>query len=129
MSVPRFWRKQQSRYNLLGTKCEKCGKYYYPPRSLCPTCRREGKIVDYKFKGTGKIVTYSIVRTASEEYDIQTPFPVAIIELDEGTRMTAAVVCDIDKIHIGMEVKPTFRKITADGESGVIVYGTKFIPA
>ena len=129
MSVPRFWRKQHSRYNLIGTKCETCGKYFFPPRSLCPTCRREGKIVEHKFKGTGKVVTFSIVRTASEEYDLQTPFAVAIIELDEGTRMTAQVICDIDKIYIGMPVKSTFRKITAEGESGVIVYGTKFIPA
>ena len=63
MSVPRFWRKQTNRYNLIGTKCETCGTYYFPPRTLCPKCRREGKIVDYKFKGTGKIVTFLQPRT------------------------------------------------------------------
>ncbi|WOF16716.1 Zn-ribbon domain-containing OB-fold protein [Methanoplanus sp. FWC-SCC4] len=129
MSVPRFWRKQPQRYNLIGTKCETCGTHYFPPRTLCPKCRREGKIVEHKFKGTGKVVTFSIIRTTSEEYDIQTPFPVAIIELDEGTRMTAPVVCDINEIHIGMPVKSTFRKIVSDGPSGTIVYGTKFVPA
>jgi uncharacterized OB-fold protein len=128
MSVPRFWRKQPHRYNLLGTKCETCGSYFFPPRTLCPTCRRNGKIVDYKFKGTGKVVTFSIVRSASSPYDLEAPFPVAIIELDEGTRMTAPVVCGLDEIYIGMPVKQTFRKIVADGESGTIVYGTKFVP-
>ena len=87
------------------------------------------KIVDYKFKGTGTVVTFSIVRTASSPYDLEAPFPVAIIELDEGTRMTAPVVCGLDEIYIGMPVKQTFRKIVADGESGTIVYGTKFVPA
>ena len=128
MSVPRFWRKQTNRYNLIGTKCETCGTYYFPPRTLCPKCRREGKIVDYKFQGTGKIVTSSVVRTASDKFDLQTPFVVAIIELDEGTRLTAPVICsDINEVYIGMRVKSTFRKISADGDSGIIVYGTKFI--
>jgi uncharacterized OB-fold protein len=129
MSVPRYWRKQQNRYRLKGTHCETCGKYFFPPRNLCPTCRRDGKIVDYEFKGDGKVRTFSIIRTASEDYDIQTPFVLAIVELEEGTCLTAHVVCAPEEVYIGMPVKKVFRKIIADGESGVIVYGTKFVPA
>ena len=36
MSVARFWRKIPSRYNLVGTKCETCNTYYFPPRLICP---------------------------------------------------------------------------------------------
>jgi len=131
MSVPRFWRKQPQRYNLIGTKCETCGKYFFPPRSLCPECRRDGKIVEHEFEGTGKVVTYSVIRTTSEQYDMLTPYVIAIIELDEGTRMTAQVVCENpqEDVYIGMPVKKVFRKIVTDGESGVIAYGTKFVPA
>ncbi|WP_421909096.1 Zn-ribbon domain-containing OB-fold protein [Methanolacinia petrolearia] len=128
MSVPRFWRKQPQRYNLIGSKCETCGTYYYPPRTVCPQCRRDGKMVEHKFKGTGEVVTFSIIRTASAPYDYETPYPIAIIELEEGTRMTAPVVCDIEDMEIGMPVRATFRKIVADGDSGMIVYGTKFVP-
>jgi hypothetical protein len=42
--------------------------------------------------------------------------------------MTAQVVCRPDEIKIGMKVKRVFRRIAADGESGVIHYGTKFVP-
>ena len=129
MGVPRYWRKQKNRYNLIGTMCKTCGSYYFPPRELCPKCRRDGEIVEYKFKGTGKIVTYTIIRTAAKEYDYLTPYVVAIIELDEGTRMTAQVICDIDKPYIGMPVKSVFRKITEEGKTGMLVYGTKFVPA
>ena len=60
---------------------------------------------------------------------MQTPYALAIIELDEGTCMTAQVICEPDEISIGMPVKSVFRKIIAEGDSGVIVYGTKFVPA
>lgn len=129
MSVPRYWRKQQNRYNLKGNKCETCGRYFFPPRAFCPECRRDGKIVDYEFSGKGTVRTFSIIRTASDDYDIQTPYAIAIIELVEGTCMTAQVICEPDEIAIGMPVKSVFRKIIADGDSGVIVYGTKFVPA
>lgn len=129
MGVPRYWRKQKNRYRLIGTKCNTCGTHYFPPRELCPKCRRDGEIVEQQFKGTGKIVTFTIIRTASKEYDHLTPYIVAIIELDEGTRITAQVVCDINKPYIGMPVKSVFRKITEEGLSGMLVYGTKFIPA
>ncbi|GAB7015437.1 Zn-ribbon domain-containing OB-fold protein [Methanogenium cariaci] len=129
MSVPRYWRKQQNRYNLKGNKCETCGRYFFPPRAICPECRRDGKIVDYEFSGNGTVRTFSVIRTASDDYDIQTPYAIAIIELEEGTCMTAQVICDPDEIAIGMPVKSVFRKIISEGDSGVIVYGTKFVPA
>ncbi|MDD1653885.1 MAG: zinc ribbon domain-containing protein, partial [Methanomicrobiales archaeon] len=33
MSVARFWRKIPQRYNLIGTRCETCGTYFFPPRT------------------------------------------------------------------------------------------------
>ena len=57
-----------------------------------------------------------------------TPYVLAIVELDEGPRLTAQLVCSPDEVRIGMRVRPVFRRISADGESGVIHYGTKFAP-
>lgn len=128
MAVPRFWRKIDNRYNLKGTKCEACGNYYFPPRRLCPKCRRDGEIVEHQFKGTGEVSTYTIIHTASHEFDHQTPYVLAIIKLDEGPRLTGQVICDLEQINIGMRVRPVFRKLGEDGEKGVIYYGTKFIP-
>ncbi|MCX6681478.1 MAG: Zn-ribbon domain-containing OB-fold protein [Methanoregula sp.] len=128
MSVARFWRKIPQRYNMLGTKCETCGRHFFPPRSFCPDCRRSGKITDYKFAGTGTVVTYTVIHTASEQFEHLTPYVLAIVQLNEGPRMTAQVVCRPDEIKIGMKVKRVFRRIAADGESGVIHYGTKFVP-
>jgi hypothetical protein len=42
--------------------------------------------------------------------------------------MTTQIVCRPDEVKIGMRVKSVFRRIAADGESGIIHYGTKFMP-
>ena len=128
MSVARFWRKIPQRYNMLGTKCETCGRHFFPPRTFCPDCRRAGKIVDYKFIGSGTIVTYSVIHTASEQYEALTPYVIAIVKLDEGPQITTQIVCHPDQVKIGMKVKSVFRKIATDGASGIIHYGTKFVP-
>ena len=129
MSVARFWRKIPQRYNLIGTRCTVCGRHFFPPRSFCPDCRRSGKIVDHKFKGTGRVLTHTIIRTASDQFEDLTPYVLAIIELDEGPRMTAQIVCSPEEVKDGMRVRPVFRRIASDGTSGVIYYGTKYIPA
>ncbi len=129
MSVARFWRKIPQRYNLVGTRCVNCGRYYFPPRSFCPSCRRDGRIIDHQFSGKGTVVTYTVVRTASEQFEFQTPYVLAIVQLDEGPRMTAQISCRPEDVHIGMRVKKTFRRIGTDGKSGVIHYGTKFVQA
>lgn len=128
MTVARFWRKIKPRYNLEGMHCNTCDGYYYPPRIVCPTCRRDGKMVPYTFKGTGEVVTYTIIRTASEGFEHLTPYAVAIIKFDEGTSLTGQVVCDPADMRIGMRVKPIFRKLGEESEKGMIYYGTKFIP-
>ncbi|HOI58858.1 MAG: Zn-ribbon domain-containing OB-fold protein [Methanoculleus sp.] len=128
MSVSRFWRKIPQRYNLVGTQCTTCGRYFFPPRSLCPDCRRSGNIVDHQFTGEGTVVTYTVIRSASDQFDHTTPYVLAIVKLDEGPRLTTQVACLPEEAKIGMRVKSVFRRVTADGESGTIHYGTKFVP-
>lgn len=83
---------------------------------------------EVKLKGKGKVVTYSIIHVAPESFEEQVPYPIAVIELEEGPRLTAQIVdCDIDEVNIGMEVEVTFRKIQSEGECGAIYYGYKFI--
>ena len=128
MTVARFWRKIPQRYNLIGTKCETCGTYYMPPRRFCPTCRRQGKIVEHQFKGTGEVVTYSTIYTPGESWIGSKPYTLAIIKLDEGPMMTSQLICEPSEVKIGMRVRKVFRKIGEDGDKGMIHYGTKFVP-
>lgn len=127
--APRFWRCIPQRYSLIGTQCTTCGEYYFPPRNVCPNCRRGTHMEVYKFKGTGSVVTFTTIYTATEDFDRQTPYNLAIIRLDEGPRLTGQIVASADKVKIGMRVSPVFRILGKEGDRGIIYYGTKFVPA
>jgi uncharacterized OB-fold protein len=127
--VAGVWRRIRSIYNIIGNKCETCGTHYFPPRPVCPTCRRKGKLVDFAFKGLGTIYSFAVVRQAPEDFKRQMPYVIAQVELDEGTRLTAQIVnVDIENVKIGMRVRACFRKIKEFGQGGIIVYGYKFEP-
>ncbi len=128
-AVPFHWRRFKERYQLIGSKCENCGEYFFPKRTICPKCRRTGKMKDYKFSGKGEIFSYTIIRVPSMGFKLYTPYIVAIIKLEEGPKIVSQVVdCDLDKIKIGMSVKACFRKIRQENETGIILYGFKFKP-
>jgi len=130
-AVPRFWREIPQRYNLIGNECGSCKKVYFPPRESCPYCRRKsmGKMKEKKLSGKGEILTYSIIYNAPGHFERYVPYPIAIIKLDDGPKVTAQIVdCEIDDVKIGMKLQSTFRKIQADGDRGAIYYGYKFKP-
>lgn len=123
------WRLIQSRYNLLGTHCATCSETFFPPRTICPECRRKGEIREFQFSGKGEVYTFTIIRATPAGHEYQKPYVVAIIKLEEGPLVTAQVVdCDINEVEIGMPVEKCFRKIIADSDEGIIRYAYKFKP-
>lgn len=131
MGVPRFWREQPQRYNLLATRCGVCEATFFPPRQVCPTCRREsvGRMQPQHLDGTGTVVASTVVHEAAPGFEELVPYALAIIELDEGCRLTSQVTdCHPADVQPGMRVRKVFRKIQQDGTSGIIYYGTKFVP-
>ena len=130
MSVPRFWREIDSRYNLVGSYCKITKTYQYPKRSFNPDAGRDsiGNMVDYQFNGTGTVISSTVVHQAQSGYEMFGPYCMAIIELEEGPRLPSQVVdCDPITVKPGMKVKSVFRKLGEDSESGILHYGTKFI--
>lgn len=130
-TAPRFWRENPSRYNLLGFKCNNCGRTYFPPRAICPVCHRKsvGKIEPVKLKGTGKIYSMTDVHEGLEELAPLKPYVLAMVEMDEGPKITGQVIdCEPCDLQIGTPVRVTMRKLSEEGSSGVIHYGYKFVP-
>lgn len=129
MSTPsRYWREIPQRYRYEANKCSFCGKINFPPRIICPECQgREFETI--KLAEKGKVLTYTVIRVAPQQFADQAPFAVGIVELEDGVRLMGQIVdCDIDLIKIDQKVKLEFRKIYDVGESGVICYGYKFVP-
>ncbi len=78
---------------------------------------------------TGKVITYTVIRTPGAMFKDLSPYALAIAELTDGTRLMAQMTdCDVDAVKIGMEVRLEFRRVQSEGASGVLSYGYKFVP-
>ena len=127
MIVPKYTREIPQRYRLEAEKCTNCGYIAFPPRLICPECGQKSfKMIS--LKPEGKILTYTIIRVASDAFSAQTPFAVAIIETKEGARLTAQVVdCTPEEVSTGKDVKLMFRCIQREGKAGILQYGYKAV--
>ena len=60
---------------------------------------------------------------------MQKPYVIAIVQMDEGVRITGQIIdVELDELKVGMKVRTTLRKVSDDGAAGVIHYGYKFMP-
>lgn len=128
MDIPRYWRLKDQRYRLEGVVCSQCGHYSFPPRPVCPHCKSRA-LKPVEFSGKGKVFSYTTVYQTIERYEGKVPYIVALIDLEEGARITAQLT-DIDphEVKIGMPVEMVVRKYYEDGADGPVVYGYKFRP-
>jgi hypothetical protein len=127
MISPKYFREIPQRYRLEAGKCKKCGQVYFPPRLICPECKAQ-EFENIRLNPEGKLLTYTIIRVASDIFSLQTPFAVGIIELKDGVRLTVQIAdIELDKVKIGMSLKLVFRKIQDEGASGLHCYGYKAI--
>ncbi len=82
----------------------------------------------FSFSGRGTVYSYTTILEAPEGYEEQAPYLVALVQLDEGVFITAQLT-DVDApVNIGGRVEMVTRKLTTEGERGMIVYGYKFRP-
>jgi uncharacterized protein len=129
MSVPRFWREIPQRYNLRASRCKECQRIHFPPREVCPSCRRAsiGRIEDVKLSGRGTILEWTRVHRPAPGYEMQVPYVVALVRTEEGPVVTGTIVdSDPALVREGAPVESVFRRLGQDGDAGVIYYGTKW---
>jgi uncharacterized protein len=112
VSTP-YWEGTR-RGELMYQECPQCGHRQFYPRFSCTRCTAdpEWKVAS----GTGTIHTFTVVRsTYAEPFREWAPFVVAIIEIDEGPRMTGNVVGrPVDDVRIGQRVQVSFVEAADD---------------
>jgi uncharacterized OB-fold protein len=127
MPSPQYAREIPQRYRLEGAACTGCQKRYFPPRRVCPACKGT-ELVAVPLARQGSIVTYTIIHLGPRGMAMETPYAVAIVELDDGVRLTSQVVdCAPEELSIGARVRAVFRRFGAEGHDGIIHYGHKFV--
>lgn len=98
---------------LLIQRCKSCGTLRHPPGPSCPSCH-SFEWDTLTSKGLGEIYSF-VVMHYPEVPPFDYPNPIALIQLDEGTRIVGGLT-DIDpkNIKIGMRVEVVFKVVETD---------------
>jgi len=95
---------------LMGAKCNKCGEVMLPPRPVCTNCYSKD-LSWVELKGSGKLLTYTVIHVAPKQFEALAPYPVGIVKLDEGPQLLGMIRgVELDKIKVGMSLTVDFEK-------------------
>ena len=91
---------------LLIQSCKQCGHFQHYPAALCRRCWSEG-LSWTRSKGLGTVWAFTVVGIPGHPaWRDETPYVLALVELDEGPRlMTNVVDCSVGTVHVGLRVE------------------------
>ena len=70
------------RGQVCGTRCESCGKAFFPPRADCSACGAS-TMAWFDVQGTGKLVTYSTLAFGPKGFEGDLPYTLALVDFGE----------------------------------------------
>lgn len=128
MELPRYHRLRSTFYRLEATRCPACGVTHFPPRSRCHLCGSD-QMEEARLSGRGRVLSLTRVYQPARGFRDSVGAATALIELREGVRLIAQLTdVDPEDVAPGLEVEMVVRRLRADHEQGMIVYGYKFRP-
>ena len=128
MPSPRYWREKPNRFRLEAGRCNGCGKVVFPKRKICPACRGR-EFEELTLERRAKVITKTVINVSPDEFMMEAPYVMAVVESPEGARFTAQIVdCKSADVKPGTEVELEFRLIRKEGHSGILCYGHKGVP-
>lgn len=107
-----FW-DAAKQHRLQLQHCGGCQSFIYYPRDRCPHCLSD-QLEWRPVSGKGKVYSYTTVRRASVRSFADKPYVLAIVELDEGIRMTTNIEAPPESVKIGMPVTVFFDDVTPE---------------
>ena len=93
---------------LMAGKCQKCGKTHLPPRPLCDNCFSQ-QFTWVEASTKGKLLTYTVIHIAPEQFQHMAPYVVGIVQLENGAKLPGIITnATQEKIQIGMNLTVDF---------------------
>ncbi len=93
---------------LMAGVCQKCGKIHLPPRPLCDNCYSQ-QFEWLKVSGKGKLLTYTVIYVAPQQFQNLTPYAVGIVQLENGLKIPGMVQEAVQgQLKVGMELTLDF---------------------
>ncbi len=94
--------------------CNTCSKAVFYPRSICPHCHADS-LSWIVASGKGTIYSYTVAHQGFGPFATDVPFVIAIVELEEGTRMMSRIVdAPRERVVVGATVRVTFESVGED---------------
>jgi uncharacterized OB-fold protein len=89
-------------------KCIRCGKIHLPPRPLCDNCFSQ-QFEWIPVSGKGKLVTYTVIHIAPQQFQALAPYAVGIVQLENGAKIPGMITAvPHDQLRIGMDLTIDF---------------------
>ena len=97
-----------SEKRLMAAKCNECGTVLLPPKPMCTKCLST-HLKWIELEGAGKLLSYTVIYIAPEQFQSITPYSVGIVELQNGLRLPGMIRgVDPKEIRVGMDLKIDF---------------------
>jgi uncharacterized protein len=93
---------------LMAGVCQKCGKSHLPPRPLCDNCYST-QFTWQSISGKSKLLTYTVIHVAPQQFQNLTPYTVGIVQLENGLKIPGMIQgTEQEKLQIGMDLTLDF---------------------
>lgn len=91
--------------------CARCGNVQKIPRSLCASCQHDA-LTWHESAGGGVVLSHTTVhRAPTQAFRAETPYVIALIDMDEGFRLMVNVDESAAPAVIGARVRIGFRQV------------------
>ena len=102
-----------SEKQLMAAKCNECGTVLLPPKPMCTNCLSTN-LKWIELEGDGKLLSYTIIHVAPEQFQSMAPYTVGIVEFKKGLRLPGMIRnVNPEEIKIGMDLKIDFDSSTS----------------
>lgn len=96
-------------------RCNDCGAWIFYPRNHCTACF--SKSLSWReVSGDATLYSYTVARQpTAPHFADEVPQLLAIVELEQGVRMTSTLVdADPKDLRVGMRLRPQFDHVTEE---------------
>jgi uncharacterized OB-fold protein len=94
-------------------KCVDCGMIIAPPSGSCYGCG-SSKMEWTNVSGKGKLISFTVIHIAPDEFAEEAPYYIAIVELEEGTRVSSRLMgydpLKPEEVKLGIDVTLDFEE-------------------
>ena len=103
-------------------RCADCGRPYFYPRPVCPTCASRN-VAWFTASGRATLYSYVINHRPAPGFEDETPYAIAVVELEEGPRMMTNIVglpATPEALELDMPLQVSFER---RGDVSLPVFG------